>query len=50
MEITKEQIKDTLESEGFVLNSWNSGGAIFQKENIQIEVTDLNEILTEKTK
>ncbi len=50
MDIQKEQIKDTLESEGFVLNSYNSGEAIFQKENFQIEITDLNEILITEPK
>jgi hypothetical protein len=42
MIIQEEQIKEDLERVGFILNSCNQKTAIFQKENLQIEVTDLN--------
>jgi len=44
MDITREDkhLKNFLEREGFILNSFNQKYAVFQKENIQIEITDLN--------
>jgi len=49
MNIEKEIIKDTLEGEGFVLNSYNSAVAVFQKENLQIDITDLNKVVPKIT-
>lgn len=42
MDILRENIKSVLEREGFILNSFNEKEAVFQKENIQIDITDLN--------
>lgn len=44
MDITREDkhLKNFLEKEGFILNSYNQKEAVFQKENFQIVLTYLN--------
>jgi len=42
MIIQEEQIKKDLEKLGFTLKSCNEKTATFRKENLKIEITDLN--------